>query len=210
MSLFITFEGGEGSGKSSQLLSLTKRLELDHIPFIKTQEPGGTTIGNSIRQILLDPANTDMLPRTEILLYLASRKQHLEQVIRPAMADNKVVFCDRYEDSTFVYQGLARALGLDYVKELSRLAGIDLKPDMTLLFDVSPEIGLARARGRLLEGNTRFENEQMKFHEEVRNGFLLLAADEPERFVVLDASQPFAIVEAELHQLIKQRLAVAR
>lgn len=202
MSCFITFEGGEGSGKTSHLKSIISALRREKIPYIKSYEPGGTEIGDAIRNLLLDTKNTHMNPQTELLLYLASRKQHLEELIKPSLAEGKLVICDRFEDSSLIYQGYTRGLGIQEVKKLSRMAGIDLKPHLTILFDVPAEIGLERARGRSLEGVTRFENEKMEFHRKVRTGFLQLAKEEPERFAIVDTTRDFHEVETELLDLL--------
>lgn len=143
-----------------------------------------------------------MDPQTELLLYLASRKQHLEELIKPSIQEGKVVICDRFEDSSLIYQGYTRGLGIKEVKQLSRLAGIDLKPDLTIVFDVPAEIGLERARGRSLEGVTRFENEKLAFHRKVRKGFLELAKAEPDRFETVDTTRDFQEVEKEILDLL--------
>lgn len=202
MSVFITFEGGEGSGKTSHLTSLRSELQRHGIPYRLSLEPGGTRIGEAIRNLLLNPLHTEMVPETELLLYLASRKQHIEEVIRPSLADGMVVLCDRYADSSLIYQGWARGIGMARVREISRMAGIDLVPDLTIVFDVPPEIGLERARGRSLEGLTRFENEVLAFHTKVREGFLELARAEPERFAVIDTERSFKEVDRQLLDLI--------
>lgn len=208
MSLFITFEGVEGSGKSSHILSVQKDLKQRNIQYIITREPGGTRIGDAIRDVLLMPDHTEMSPETELLLYLASRKQNLEELIRPALHSGKVVLCDRYEDSSIVYQGLARGIGMDRVIQLSRMAGIDLKPHLTILFDVDAETGLERARGRPLDGITRFENEHLTFHKKVREGYLLLSEKEPDRFVIVDTSKPFDVVRAAVIEIILKALGI--
>jgi dTMP kinase len=207
VSLFITFEGGEGSGKTSHTIKLTAGLQKRGVDFIITREPGGTSIGDAIRAILLDTDNTGMSAETELLLYLASRKQHLEEVIKPALKAGKLVLCDRYEDSTLAYQGFARGLGIDNAIELSRKAGIDRIADLTILFDIPPEIGVNRARGRSLDGVTRFENEELQFHRRVREGFLMLARREPKRFHILDTTKPPEAVEKEVLDIVLTALA---
>jgi dTMP kinase len=202
VSVFITFEGGEGSGKTSHITSLRSEFHRQGIPYRLSLEPGGTRIGEAIRTLLLNPLHTEMVPEAELLLYLASRKQHIEEVIRPSLADGMVVLCDRFADSSLIYQGFARGIGMQRVKEISRLAGIDLVPDLTIIFDVPPEVGLERARGRSLEGLTRFENEVLAFHTKVRNGFLELARLEPQRIKVIDTERPFKEVDHELLDLI--------
>jgi dTMP kinase len=206
MSLFITFEGIEGSGKTSHIAAVEEAFKARRLPYMITREPGGTRIGDAVRRILLDPVNIRMTPSVELLLYLACRKQHIEEVIIPALYEGKHVLCDRFEDSSMAYQGYARGLGLEKVKELSLDAEIDLKPDLTILLDLPAHIGLARARGRPLTGNTRFENEQLEFHRAVREGYLILAKDEPERFRVVDAGRDLEEVSKEIVDLVLERL----
>lgn len=206
MSLFITFEGGEGSGKSSVIAMLKREFRRYRISYLATKEPGGTEIGEAIRNLLLDPAHTAFDPLAELMLYLASRKQHLEQLIKPALQEDKVVLCDRYEDSSVAYQGHARGLGVDHVISLSRAAGIDQPPDLTFLLDVDPKIGLERAMGRSFEEITRFENEQMRFHEKVRQGYLKLAENEPSRFRIIDSSKPLEEVAEAVISMVMERM----
>jgi len=206
VSLFITFEGGEGSGKTTVIASLKRLLRSHRIPIVATKEPGGTEIGDAIRAVLLEPRYTSFNPTTELLLYLASRKQHLEEIIKPALAEGKVVICDRYEDSSLAYQGHARGLGVDRIVSLSRAAGIDLKPDVTFLLDLRPEIGLERAMGRSFEEITRFENERMLFHKKVREGYLKLQREERQRFHIVDAERPLELVVEEVEQAVLKQL----
>jgi dTMP kinase len=206
LSVFITFEGGEGSGKSSVIAMLKREFRRYRISYLATKEPGGTEIGEAIRNLLLDPAHTAFDPLAELMLYLASRKQHLEQLIKPALRENKVVLCDRYEDSSVAYQGHARGLGVDHVISLSRAAGIDQPPDLTFLLDVDPKIGLERAMGRSFEEITRFENEQMRFHEKVRQGYLKLAENEPDRFRIIDSSKPLEEVAETVISMVMERM----
>jgi dTMP kinase len=160
-----------------------------------TREPGGTPIGRQIRAVLLDPANVGLDPGAELLLYTADRVQHVRSVIAPAIAEGKAVLCDRYVDATRVYQGLARGLGVELVDRLHAAAGGGLLPDITILLDLDPEIGLSRAWQQIRDGarsgeETRFENEALPFHRQVRDGYRALAADAPERFRVIDAAGP--------------------
>jgi dTMP kinase len=185
--LFITFEGIEGSGKTTQLRKLAERIP----SAVVTKEPGGTPIGDRIRAILLDPQSVGMDATTELFLYAASRRQHVAELIRPALERGGVVFCDRYTDSTLAYQGFGRRLDLDELRTLNDWATARLVPDLTLLFDLSEEAGLRRARSRndastALQDESRFEAEDLRFHRRVREGYLSLAKAEPRRWVVID------------------------
>jgi dTMP kinase len=191
---FITFEGGEGAGKTTQIVHLAGYLTERGIKPILTREPGGTPIGKRIRAVLLDPDHAGMAPETELLLYMADRAEHVQTVIRPALAAGAGVLCDRFFDATIVYQGAARGLSADWVGRLHDLVLSSLKPDLTLLLDLPPEEGLARARHQLdrggrASGESRFEAESLDFHQRVRNGYLALAAQAPERFRVIDAGR---------------------
>ena len=193
--MFISLEGIEGSGKSTQIKHLQAYLIGKGYQCLTTREPGGTTIGVRIREILLDPAVDHIHPLAELLLYMADRAQHLAEVVKPALQAQAVVLCDRYYDATMVYQGEARGLGTKQVAQLHHLTFDDLKPDMTFLLDLPPEIGLQRAWGQIESGDrtaaeTRFEREQLPFHTAVREGYLKLARLEPERFWIVDATQP--------------------
>jgi len=190
--VFITLEGIEGAGKTTQLPRLVDFLEQHGHACVVTREPGGTGMGQKIRSLLLDPDNSDMSPETELFLYAADRAQHVRRLIEPALADGKTVVCDRFADATEVYQGWARGLDMELVRVLNRVATGGRKPDITLLFDLPPEAGLKRAWQRIAQNgkeaaDCRFENEKMVFHERVRQGYLDLARREPERFVVIDA-----------------------
>jgi len=192
--MFITFEGIEGSGKTTQIKYLADYLSAKGYDCVMTREPGSTNIGKKIRGILLDPENNDLDPVAELLLYMADRIQHVKQVIIPALNKGKIVLCDRYADSTLVYQGFARGLDIELIKKLHSLLINDLKPDITFLFDLPPEIGLSRAWKQIKNGarselETRFEKERLLFHEKVRNGYLELARLEPERFRIINALQ---------------------
>lgn len=183
--LFITFEGGEGAGKSTQIARLARRLEADGREVVVTFEPGGTPLGKEVRRLVLSP-DSHVTPRSEALLYAADRAHHVDTVIEPALAAGKVVIGDRYLDSTYAYQGAGRALSLDDVRTVMQFAVAGRMPDITVLLDIDPVEGLRRARG---EGaGDRIEAEGLEFHQAVRRGFLELAAAEPDRFVVLDAS----------------------
>lgn len=183
--LFITFEGGEGSGKSTQMSMLARRLELANIPSRCLREPGGTRVGESIREILLDPDHVGLEARAELLLYEASRAQLVAEVIEPALQLGDVVLCDRFFDSTTAYQGYARGLDRDEIERLNTVATGGLVPDRTLLFDIDPVLGIERATHG---GADRLEGEGRAFHERVRAGFLEIANAERARFRVIDAS----------------------
>jgi len=190
--MFITFEGIEGSGKTTQIRHALEFLKQRGKDCIVTREPGGTVIGQKIRAILLDPESSGIDPSTELLLYVADRAEHVNKVVRPALSAGKTVLCDRYFDATVVYQGYARGLDIDLLKNMHKLILNDLKPDITFLLDLSPVAGLSRAWKQIEEGEragieTRFEKEAVAFHEKVREGYLGLARQEPERFIVIDA-----------------------
>ena len=185
--MFITFEGPEGSGKSTALRAVAAHLESVGVRVVCTREPGGGTMGPRIREILLHEGEMD--PRAEIFLFLADRSQHGVEVIRPALAQGKVVLCDRYADSTVAYQGHARDFDLAQLRAWNDLATGGLKPDLTLLFDLDPEIGLAR-----IAHKDRLDSEPLAFHIRVREGFLVEAALEPQRWLVLDASRAPEVV----------------
>jgi len=209
MGFFITFEGGEGSGKTTQLEKLAQTLEAEGYAVFKTREPGGTFTGAKIRQILLNGDHQDIQPLTELLLYAADRAQHVQEVLRPALAADKIVLCDRYQDSTDVYQGAARGLDKQWVQTLADLATGGLKPDCTLLLDLPVELGLQRSKNRLAEENSgedRFEKEALEFHEKVRAGFLKKAQEEPKRFLVIDATQNLDEIHQEILNKIQARL----
>lgn len=206
---FITLEGGEGSGKSTQLKRLAQTLEQAGHPLTITREPGGTAIGQDIRRLLLSEKSSHLDPKTELLLYAADRCQHVEEVLRPALTQGHIVLCDRYQDSTTVYQGLARGLNEQWIKACSELATGGLKPDLTLLLDISPELGLVRSQKRLqseAKDEGRFEQEALSFHQKVREGFLALAAQEQTRFHVFDASQSVEALHQEIVEVVKKRL----
>jgi dTMP kinase len=197
--MFITLEGIEGAGKTTQLKNIVAFLEARGYECVTSREPGGTAVGAQIRRILLDPENTAMDALTELLLYTADRVQHVRTFIKPHLAAGRVVLCDRFFDATLVYQGYARGLDTTLIRTLHRLVCDDLQPDITLLFDLAPESGLARAWREINTGGrigreTRFEHEQLAFHQKVRAGYLDLAQQEPARFRVIDAGRDAAAV----------------
>ncbi len=182
---FITFEGGEGSGKTTQLAHLARHLEKKGYPVCKTREPGGTLIGEAIRSVLLVPKEVNCTPKAELFLYLAGRAQHLDEVILPALSDHQIVLCDRFTDSTLVYQGVARDLPLRKVQDMTRFAAEGLKPDITFLLDIDVKKGLARLKTR--REMNRLDLEANSFHQKVREGYLALAEEAPERIHVINA-----------------------
>jgi len=206
---FITFEGMDGCGKTTQLRILANTLRECGRPVVETVEPGGTEIGQQIRRILLDPANSAIHPRTELLLYFGSRAQNVEQVIRPALAAGRTVLCDRFTDSTLVYQGCGRGLDSSVVLDLDRIACQGLKPDVTVLIDIDLETSLARARRRNQRtdsSESRIDEESHAFHERVRRGYLALAEREPERFKVIDGRAPVAEVANAIREAVTARV----
>lgn len=206
MSLFITFEGGEGSGKSTAIKSLTKKLEKLGYDVILTREPGGTPIAEQIREVILNKKNTDMDPMTEALLYAAARRQHLQEKILPALKEGKVVLCDRFLDSSLAYQGGARNLGIDRVYELNQFATEGVLPDITVFFDLKPEVGLARIEANANREVNRLDVEKMGFHERVYSAFMELAKRYPERYLIIDASKKPEEVAEETYQAIIKKL----
>lgn len=206
--LFVTFEGGEGSGKSTQFAQTAAFLIADGIPVTATREPGGTEIGTAIRSFLLDAKNTTLVPTAELLLYEACRAQVTEEIIRPALAQAHVVLCDRFFDSTTAYQGYARGLDLAMVQRLNLAATSGLRPDCTLWFDMEPAAGIARARARSgAAALDRLEREALAFHERVRNGYRAIALAEPERVIRIDASRSIEVIQAEIQAILRQQIA---
>lgn len=205
MGFFITFEGIEGCGKTTQIRHLAAYLEGKRLPFLLTREPGGTAIGDRIRQILLSSENSRMEPVTEFFLYVAARAQHIAQVVLPALKDGKTVLCDRFTDATVAYQGYGRGLNRQWVEEIHDRFLNGLKPYRTFLLDLPVEEGLRRAWKRMenqAAKEDRFEKEDLAFHRRVREGYLLLARQEPNRIVVLDGMKD----EQSLHREILTRL----
>jgi dTMP kinase len=203
--MFITFEGPEGSGKTTQMARLAEFLCRAGYQVLTTREPGGTDIGDQIRAILLDLKNTAMHPRTEILLFQASRAQIVEQVIRPQLARAGVVLSDRYADSTLAYQGYGYERDVDQIRAIVEFATGGLKPDLTLLLDLDVQKGLQRRAGG--GGWNRLDAYDPAYHERVRQGYLSLAASEPERWVILDAGPPFEQVQQAILETVLSRLA---
>ena len=202
MSLFITFEGGEGS----VMKEVAKRLAADGYEIIETREPGGTPIAEQIRNVILDKANTKMDARTEALLYAASRRQHLVEKVWPALEEGKIVMSDRFLDSSLAYQGVARGLGVDNVLNVNLFATEGKYPDLTLFFDIEPELGLARIAANKGREVNRLDLEALSFHHMVRNAFLDLSKRYADRYVKIDASKTFEEVIEDAYQEIKKRL----
>ena len=187
--MFITLEGPEGSGKTTAVDYAVSKLEEMGYRIVRTREPGGTPIAEQIRNVILDKENTAMDKRTEALLYAASRRQHLVEKVWPALKEGKIVECDRYLDSSLAYQGGARGLGVDNILNINMFATEGTFPDLTLLFDIEPEIGLARIAANANREVNRLDLEKLEFHKTVRNTFLELAKRYPERFIIIDASK---------------------
>ncbi|WAJ36357.1 dTMP kinase [Pseudomonas sp. GOM7] len=206
--LFITLEGPEGAGKSTNRDYLAERLRERGVEVLLTREPGGTPLAERIRELLLAPSDEPMAVDTELLLVFAARAQHLQQVIRPALARGSVVLCDRFTDATYAYQGGGRGLPIERIAQLEAFVQGELRPDLTLIFDLPVEVGLARAaaRGRL----DRFEQEGRGFFEAVRQAYLQRAAQAPQRYRVLDAGQSLAQVQADLDALLPSLLEACR
>lgn len=198
MSLFITFEGGEGSGKSTQVRVLHRRLLRMGIPAVLTHEPGGTPLGNRLRRWL---KGEELDPHTELLLFNASRAHLVSQVIRPALKSGTVVICDRFAESTIAYQGYGRGLALNLIEAANSIATQGLKPDLTILLDIPVEQGLARKRL-----SDRFEKEDLAFHQRVRRGYLEMAKKDPQRWLVIDASLPKKEIERLIWERVQQLL----
>lgn len=203
--MFITFEGPDGSGKTTQLNLLMPVLESMDLDVIRTREPGGTDIGNQIREVIMNMKNKSMDPRTEILLFCASRAQLVEELIRPSLSAGKIILCDRYADSTLAYQGYGHGLDRQALSALLSFATGGLKPDLTLLFDISAEAGLRRRQSNHEEWN-RMDDYALRFHERVRSGYLEMAAAEPSRWVVINADRPAEEIHQEVVEVLKKRL----
>ena len=204
--MFITLEGPEGSGKTTAVNFAVNKLEEMGYQIVRTREPGGTPIAEQIRNVILDKNNTAMDIRTEALLYAASRRQHLVEKVWPALKEGKIVICDRYLDSSLAYQGGARDLGIDNVLNINLFATENTWPDLTLLFDIKPEIGLQRISANANREVNRLDLEKLEFHNKVRDSFLLLAKKYPERFIIIDASKDREQVAKDTLEAILSRL----
>ena len=214
LGLFVTFEGPDGSGKSTQARLLAERLRREGYPVLESAEPGGTPIGQQIRRILPDPANRAMRPVTELLLMFAARAQNVEQWILPALAEGKIVVSDRFTDSSIAYQGAGHGLGGETVLEVDRIACHGLAPDLTLCIDIDTETGLQRAHSRNQQHEMRYEQQDIEFHRRVRSAYHELARREPQRFRLIDGQgtpeEIAARIWQELAGLLAARPAGAR
>lgn len=209
LSLFITFEGPEGSGKTTQMELLSGYLEEKGYSVLATREPGGTSIGDQIRAVLLDPHNTEMLPASEALLFSAARAQIVNRVIRPHLAQAGIVLCDRYADSTLAYQGYGHGLDLEMLHTITALATEELKPDLTIYLDIDVEEGLRRRLAAHKASKTewnRMDRQETAFHRRVRDGYLQMAAREPDRWLVIDATQPLEAIQALIRAGVEAKL----
>jgi len=206
----ITFEGGDGTGKSTQIRALENYLNRAGRPCLTTCEPGGTGLGVLIRKLLLEVGDYRIASGTELFLYLADRAQHVSEIILPAISAGKIVLCDRFTDSTLAYQGYGRGLDLERLRELNSIASGEARPDLTFLLDCPVACGLARTERRISEKPTiredRFEREEIEFHERVRAGFLEMARAEPARFRVIDASRSIEKVSADIRRIFDQEV----
>ncbi len=211
--MFITFEGIEGCGKSTQAKRIANRLERSGVSLILTREPGGTPIGHDIRQILLSSGNRDLPPLAELFLYEADRALHMAGVVKPALAEKKWVLCDRFFDATTAYQGYARGQDLRMTTHLNEIASFGITPDVTFLLDCPVSVGIKRALKRNAESNVvgqdRFEQEKTVFHEAVRRGYMDLAKKNPERFVVVDATQAENRLEEAIFSHLKTHIPLS-
>ncbi|MBP8683663.1 MAG: dTMP kinase [Trichococcus sp.] len=205
--IFITIEGPDGSGKTTALQQVVPRLQQEmNRKVVATREPGGSPIAEKIRSLILDPSHTDMDSRTEALLYAASRRQHLIEKVLPVLESGDVIFCDRFVDSSIAYQGYARGIGEDGIREINQFATEGLEPDVTLYIDVPAEVGIQRIHANLDEREyNRLDQEKLDFHEKVRAGYQQLAKANPERIVVVDGTMSREEVAESCYQIIKNR-----
>ena len=209
-SLFITLEGIDGTGKSTQVRRLVRYLRGLGYPVRGTREPGGTPVGDRIRSILLASSTGNLDPRAELALMYAARAQHLQDVVRPALARGEVVVSDRFNDASFAYQGYGRKLGVETVRAFDRIVCGKTQPDLTIILDLDPRSSLARAQGREIRRNSRngrFESQGLKFHQRVRAGYLAIARKEPRRVKIVCADRPVEVVQTEVRRLVKEFLA---
>ena len=202
--IFISLEGPEGAGKSTQLKLISKQLETLNYKHVITRDPGGTALGRQIRRIVLNPEN-QIEKIAELLLYQADRAQNVAEVIRPALQQGLLVFCDRYTDSTLAYQGFGRGMSFELIEQLNAVATEGLKPELTILFDLPSEEGLARLHPG---SQDRLEREALEFHQRIRAGYKQLIEKEPERWQVIDASKPLTTVQAEFKKIVADKLAI--
>ena len=215
MSCFITFEGIEGCGKTTQIRLLANTLKQAGEKVLLTREPGGCPISDKIRSILLDARNSEMTPKAELLLYAAARAQHVEEIIKPALNSGAIVLCDRFTDATVAYQGFGRGLDHGLIKSLNETATANCKPDLTILIDCPVETGLGRAIARIEAGTAadsshlreeRFERESLQFHQRVRDGYLSLATLDTDRFTVIDGTEAVEVVAENVFRAVSARV----
>lgn len=202
---FITLEGGEGAGKSSAIELLTDKLRQQGVNVVVTREPGGVRIAEKIRSIILDPEHTEMDARTEALLYAAARRQHLVEVVIPALEQGAIVLCDRFVDSSLAYQGYARGLGMEDVWEINLFAIHDTMPDITFWLDIDPQAGLDRIAANQAREVNRLDKEKLAFHEAVREGYERIAKQQPERIAKLDATQSLTQISGQMFDILCER-----
>lgn len=200
--MFITFEGGEGTGKTTLIENIYEQLKKTH-HVIKTREPGGSMIAEAIRDIVLNPKYQGVTPYTEALLFASSRAQHLDEVILPGLKNGAIVLCDRYIDSSLAYQGYARNLGFDFVLSVNRYAALNM-PDLTFYIDLDPQIGISRIEGR--SKYDRLDQETNNFHLKVREGYLEIAKKYPERIITIDGNQTLEDISLQMMNIIKEKL----
>ncbi|KRL83479.1 thymidylate kinase [Ligilactobacillus apodemi DSM 16634 = JCM 16172] len=203
--LFVTFEGTDGSGKTSVINQIEEKLKAAGIDYLRTREPGGNRISEQIRNIILDVRFTEMDERTEALLYAAARRQHLVETVLPALAAGKLVLCDRFVDSSLVYQGAGRKIGIAEVAEMNKFATAGLEPDLTFYLEIEPELGLKRIKKNRQNEINRLDKEQLDFYHTVANAYQQLAQKYPKRIVKIDASQPLADVVADTYAVLQQK-----
>jgi dTMP kinase len=209
---FITFEGGDGVGKSTQIAVLESYLTARGYICVTTREPGGTSLGESIRRTLLESGTGPLDPSTELFLYLADRAHHIKEVVIPALAQGRVVLCDRHTDSTLAYQGYGRGIDLRMLRSFNEFATGGVRPDLTFLLDCPVQVGLSRiskrqSRSEAIGGPDRFEREARDFHQRVHQGFLKIAVDEPDRICVIDAARSEKDVFQSVKQIIEQKMS---
>lgn len=205
-SLFITFEGPEGAGKTTVIEKIAERLKLENYALLQTREPGGIKIAEEIREVILNPANTEMDEHTEALLYAAARSQHYFEKVKPALEKGKIVLCDRFIDSSLAYQGYARGLGMAEVLAINEFAIGKQMPDVTILFDLTPEVGLARIHSNDEREKNRLDNESLTFHKKVREAYLQLYEKNRARIYKVDASRSVAQVTEDVWCILADKL----
>ena len=204
--LFITIEGGEGGGKTTMIGRLASYLQNNSIPYLITREPGGIEIAEKIRSVILDPEHKAMDARTEALLYAAARRQHLAEKVEPALAEGLTVLCDRFVDSSLVYQGLGRGIGIEEVWKINQFAINGRMPDLTIVLDIDPEVGISRIMANDKREVNRLDMESLEFHKKVREGYRIVAERDPGRIKVIDASRPPAQVEKDMIRVLESAL----